>query len=114
KNEEKAALIEVLKSHKPAIAWKLSDIKGPALIEYTDTSRLMCVMHKARRAAQLCGRVAGRALGVRESRQRDRHVSGGDQVAIYREWIEAIHFCRSWGNKDEQTQNLSTAVCIRD
>ncbi|GJR55049.1 reverse transcriptase domain-containing protein [Tanacetum coccineum] len=28
KNEEKAALIEVLKSHKQAIAWKLSDIKG--------------------------------------------------------------------------------------
>ncbi|GJV37929.1 reverse transcriptase domain-containing protein [Tanacetum coccineum] len=28
KNEEKAALIEVLKSHKRAIAWKLSDIKG--------------------------------------------------------------------------------------
>ncbi|GJT14995.1 reverse transcriptase domain-containing protein [Tanacetum coccineum] len=27
KNEEKAALIEVLKSHKRAIAWKLSDIK---------------------------------------------------------------------------------------
>ncbi|GJX05806.1 reverse transcriptase domain-containing protein [Tanacetum coccineum] len=27
-NEEKAALIEVLKSHKRAIAWKLSDIKG--------------------------------------------------------------------------------------
>ncbi|GKF96197.1 hypothetical protein Tco_0288932, partial [Tanacetum coccineum] len=26
KNEEKAALIEVLKSHKRAIAWKLSDI----------------------------------------------------------------------------------------
>ncbi|GJY75971.1 reverse transcriptase domain-containing protein [Tanacetum coccineum] len=26
--EEKAALIMVLKSHKPAIAWKLSDIKG--------------------------------------------------------------------------------------
>ncbi|GJT66959.1 reverse transcriptase domain-containing protein [Tanacetum coccineum] len=28
RNEEKAALIEVLKSHKRAIAWKLSDIKG--------------------------------------------------------------------------------------
>ncbi|GJV62834.1 hypothetical protein Tco_1473662 [Tanacetum coccineum] len=28
KNEEKAALIEVLKSHKQAIAWKLFDIKG--------------------------------------------------------------------------------------
>ncbi|GKG18315.1 hypothetical protein Tco_0372613, partial [Tanacetum coccineum] len=28
KNEEKAALIEVLKSHRRAIAWKLSDIKG--------------------------------------------------------------------------------------
>ncbi|GKE30708.1 hypothetical protein Tco_1446092, partial [Tanacetum coccineum] len=28
KNEEKAALIEVLKSHKRAIAWKLLDIKG--------------------------------------------------------------------------------------
>ncbi|GJS60763.1 hypothetical protein Tco_0655547 [Tanacetum coccineum] len=28
KNEEKAALIEVLKSHKRAIAWKLFDIKG--------------------------------------------------------------------------------------
>ncbi|GJY49506.1 hypothetical protein Tco_0439462 [Tanacetum coccineum] len=28
KNEEKAALIEVIKSHKRAIAWKLSDIKG--------------------------------------------------------------------------------------
>ncbi|GJT20917.1 hypothetical protein Tco_0890854 [Tanacetum coccineum] len=28
KNEEKGALIEVLKSHKRAIAWKLSDIKG--------------------------------------------------------------------------------------
>ncbi|GJU58782.1 reverse transcriptase domain-containing protein [Tanacetum coccineum] len=28
KNEEKAALIEVLKSHKRAIAWKLSGIKG--------------------------------------------------------------------------------------
>ncbi|GKA73095.1 hypothetical protein Tco_0779311, partial [Tanacetum coccineum] len=27
-NEEKATLIEVLKSHKRAIAWKLSDIKG--------------------------------------------------------------------------------------
>ncbi|GJV27316.1 reverse transcriptase domain-containing protein [Tanacetum coccineum] len=27
-NEEKVALIEVLKSHKRAIAWKLSDIKG--------------------------------------------------------------------------------------
>nr|GFC51156.1 reverse transcriptase domain-containing protein [Tanacetum cinerariifolium] len=26
--EEKAALIKVLKSHKQAIAWKLSDIKG--------------------------------------------------------------------------------------
>ncbi|GKD50660.1 hypothetical protein Tco_1279636, partial [Tanacetum coccineum] len=28
KNEEKAALIEVLKSHKRAIAWKLLDIKS--------------------------------------------------------------------------------------
>ncbi|GKG13137.1 hypothetical protein Tco_0350097, partial [Tanacetum coccineum] len=28
KNEEKAALIKVLKFHKRAIAWKLSDIKG--------------------------------------------------------------------------------------
>ncbi|GJR64111.1 reverse transcriptase domain-containing protein [Tanacetum coccineum] len=28
KNEEKATLIEILKSHKRAIAWKLSDIKG--------------------------------------------------------------------------------------
>ncbi|GJR49279.1 reverse transcriptase domain-containing protein [Tanacetum coccineum] len=28
KNEEKTALIKVLKSHKRAIAWKLSDIKG--------------------------------------------------------------------------------------
>ncbi|GKF45973.1 hypothetical protein Tco_0135775, partial [Tanacetum coccineum] len=28
KDEEKAALIEVLKSHKRAITWKLSDIKG--------------------------------------------------------------------------------------
>ncbi|GKF42668.1 hypothetical protein Tco_0126010, partial [Tanacetum coccineum] len=27
KDEEKAALIKVLKSHKQAIAWKLSDIK---------------------------------------------------------------------------------------
>ncbi|GJR36086.1 reverse transcriptase domain-containing protein [Tanacetum coccineum] len=28
KNEEKAALLKVLKSHKRAIAWKISDIKG--------------------------------------------------------------------------------------
>ncbi|GJY66890.1 reverse transcriptase domain-containing protein [Tanacetum coccineum] len=28
RDEEKAALIKVLKSHKRAIAWKLSDIKG--------------------------------------------------------------------------------------
>ncbi|GKF92194.1 hypothetical protein Tco_0278913 [Tanacetum coccineum] len=28
KGEEKAALLKVLKSHKRAIAWKLSDIKG--------------------------------------------------------------------------------------
>ncbi|GKF62415.1 hypothetical protein Tco_0182469, partial [Tanacetum coccineum] len=28
KEEEKAAFIKVLKSHKRAIAWKLSDIKG--------------------------------------------------------------------------------------
>ncbi|GKD04906.1 hypothetical protein Tco_1179880 [Tanacetum coccineum] len=28
KDEQKAALIKVLKSHKRAIAWKLSDIKG--------------------------------------------------------------------------------------
>ena len=27
-DEEKAALIKVLKSHKQAIAWRLSDIKG--------------------------------------------------------------------------------------
>lgn len=27
-DEEKSALIKVLKSHKQAIAWKLSDIKG--------------------------------------------------------------------------------------
>ncbi|GJS19196.1 hypothetical protein Tco_0447828 [Tanacetum coccineum] len=32
---EKAALIEVLKSHKRAIAWKLSDIKGIDLEFYT-------------------------------------------------------------------------------
>ncbi|GJX78727.1 reverse transcriptase domain-containing protein [Tanacetum coccineum] len=32
KNEEKVALIEVLKSHKRAIAWKLSDIKGINLV----------------------------------------------------------------------------------
>nr|GEV48442.1 reverse transcriptase domain-containing protein [Tanacetum cinerariifolium] len=31
--EEKAALIEVLKSHKRAIAWKLSDIKGLSQVE---------------------------------------------------------------------------------
>ncbi|GKF74645.1 hypothetical protein Tco_0220977 [Tanacetum coccineum] len=28
KDDEKAALLKVLKSHKRAIAWKLSDIKG--------------------------------------------------------------------------------------
>ncbi|GKF76199.1 hypothetical protein Tco_0225643 [Tanacetum coccineum] len=28
KDEEKAALLKVLKSHKRAIAWKLSDIRG--------------------------------------------------------------------------------------
>ncbi|GKA98360.1 hypothetical protein Tco_0826297 [Tanacetum coccineum] len=28
KDEEQAALLKVLKSHKRAIAWKLSDIKG--------------------------------------------------------------------------------------
>ncbi|GKD56997.1 reverse transcriptase domain-containing protein [Tanacetum coccineum] len=33
--EEKAALIKVLKSHKRAIAWKLSDIKGIILEFYT-------------------------------------------------------------------------------
>nr|GEV12863.1 reverse transcriptase domain-containing protein [Tanacetum cinerariifolium] len=33
--EEKAALIKVLKSHKQAIAWKLSDIKGIDLEFYT-------------------------------------------------------------------------------
>ncbi|GJS87711.1 hypothetical protein Tco_0770347 [Tanacetum coccineum] len=33
--EEKAALIKVLKSHKRAIAWKLSDIKGINLEFYT-------------------------------------------------------------------------------
>nr|GEW32067.1 reverse transcriptase domain-containing protein [Tanacetum cinerariifolium] len=33
--EEKAALIKVLKSHKQAIAWKLSDIKGINLEFYT-------------------------------------------------------------------------------
>ncbi|GKD19437.1 hypothetical protein Tco_1208595, partial [Tanacetum coccineum] len=35
KHEEKATLIEVLKSHKRAIAWKLSDIKGINLEFYT-------------------------------------------------------------------------------
>ncbi|GKG05422.1 hypothetical protein Tco_0325508, partial [Tanacetum coccineum] len=33
--EEKAALIKVLKSHKRAIAWKLSDIKGIDMCENT-------------------------------------------------------------------------------
>nr|GEW06639.1 reverse transcriptase domain-containing protein [Tanacetum cinerariifolium] len=36
KGEEKTALIKVLKSHKQALAWKLSDIKGTALEFYTD------------------------------------------------------------------------------
>nr|GFA07079.1 reverse transcriptase domain-containing protein [Tanacetum cinerariifolium] len=35
KDEEKATLIKVLKSHKRAIAWKLSDIKGVDLEFYT-------------------------------------------------------------------------------
>ncbi|GKC81712.1 reverse transcriptase domain-containing protein, partial [Tanacetum coccineum] len=35
KDEEKTALIKVLKSHKRAIAWKLSDIKGIDLEFYT-------------------------------------------------------------------------------
>ncbi|GJV31878.1 reverse transcriptase domain-containing protein [Tanacetum coccineum] len=50
KNEEKAALIEVLKSHKRAIAWKLSDIKG------IDPDVRKC-------GAQLIRSVEGRRLG---------------------------------------------------
>ncbi|GJS02187.1 putative reverse transcriptase domain-containing protein [Tanacetum coccineum] len=45
KNEEKAALIEVLKSHKRAIAWKLSDIK-----ENFD------VMHRDKKEQKICRR----------------------------------------------------------
>ncbi|GKD26921.1 hypothetical protein Tco_1233135 [Tanacetum coccineum] len=40
KDEEKAALIKVLKSHKRALAWKLSDIKGINL-EFCTTSFLI-------------------------------------------------------------------------
>ncbi|GJQ96739.1 reverse transcriptase domain-containing protein [Tanacetum coccineum] len=40
KDEEKAALIKVLKSHKRAIAWKLSDIKGVDL-EFCNQKILM-------------------------------------------------------------------------
>ncbi|GKG31164.1 hypothetical protein Tco_0423652, partial [Tanacetum coccineum] len=35
KDEEKAALLKVLKSYKRAIAWKLSDIKGVSPEFYT-------------------------------------------------------------------------------
>ncbi|GJZ68935.1 reverse transcriptase domain-containing protein [Tanacetum coccineum] len=38
KDEEKAALIKVLKSHKQAIAWKLSDIKDKMLKRCEDTN----------------------------------------------------------------------------
>ncbi|GKF38305.1 hypothetical protein Tco_0118366 [Tanacetum coccineum] len=37
KNEEKAALIKVLKSHKRAIAWKLSDIKEVSTQSFVPT-----------------------------------------------------------------------------
>ncbi|GJS44733.1 reverse transcriptase domain-containing protein [Tanacetum coccineum] len=47
KNDEKAALIEVLKSHKRAIAWKLSDIKGIDPEFYT-TKNLMEGLRKRR------------------------------------------------------------------
>ncbi|GKB21910.1 reverse transcriptase domain-containing protein [Tanacetum coccineum] len=49
KNEEKAALIEVLKSHKRAIAWKLSDIKGIDQLSIKDgpwVSPVHCVPKK--------------------------------------------------------------------
>nr|GFC38043.1 reverse transcriptase domain-containing protein [Tanacetum cinerariifolium] len=38
RSEEKAALIKVLKSHKRAIAWKLSDIQGQPRILYSQNS----------------------------------------------------------------------------
>nr|GEW67488.1 reverse transcriptase domain-containing protein [Tanacetum cinerariifolium] len=40
KNEEKAALLKVLKSHKRAIAWKISDIKGAENLAADHLSRL--------------------------------------------------------------------------
>nr|GEU91213.1 reverse transcriptase domain-containing protein [Tanacetum cinerariifolium] len=39
--EEKIALITVLKSHKPAIAWKLSDIKGGVIVVENEENELI-------------------------------------------------------------------------
>ncbi|GJU81122.1 reverse transcriptase domain-containing protein [Tanacetum coccineum] len=46
KDEEKAALIKVLKSHKRAIAWKLSDIKGVCIRVLPWVSPIHCVPKK--------------------------------------------------------------------
>ncbi|GJZ20449.1 reverse transcriptase domain-containing protein [Tanacetum coccineum] len=45
KDEEKAALLKVLKSHKRAIAWKLSDIKVLAQILYSQSSKEETMNH---------------------------------------------------------------------
>ncbi|GJR24306.1 reverse transcriptase domain-containing protein [Tanacetum coccineum] len=59
KDEEKAALLKVLKSHKRAIAWKLSDIKGvnpeffSKSIVYTDHSAIKYLFAKKDAKARL-------------------------------------------------------------
>ncbi|GJX69137.1 reverse transcriptase domain-containing protein [Tanacetum coccineum] len=55
KDEEKAALLKVLKSHKRAIAWKLSDIKGVSP-EFC-THKILLWMRPLRTIVQSRGRV---------------------------------------------------------
>nr|GEV91377.1 hypothetical protein [Tanacetum cinerariifolium] len=58
KDDEKARLLKVLKSHKRAIAWKISDIKGYYWSEGSLGDKIFCDIHKtpdlSQRSSQNC------------------------------------------------------------
>nr|GEW51346.1 hypothetical protein [Tanacetum cinerariifolium] len=58
RDDEKARLLKVLKSHKRAIVWKISDIKGYCCSEGSLKDKIICDIHKtpdlSQRSSQNC------------------------------------------------------------
>ncbi|GJW35040.1 reverse transcriptase domain-containing protein [Tanacetum coccineum] len=109
KNEEKAALIEVLKSHKRAIAWKLSDIKDSQLLSdgiHNGYERFQSLISHIEIHEQK-GR-DGWNTGIKEGRRtsnRDESISGKKEES--RALVTVDGECVDWTTHSEDNDNYA-------